>query len=822
MGKLTLMRNFLYNLFSKKPGVFRRHLTDDDIKSFCLIVIDMMGFLAGKVKHEKKKKKEQTSESSPEEEETFHALNVAQYMRDIALSYMHNNEYTCTKGLVLLLDSVIHVPKSKAKTQQKRDTTDVEEKNDEAKQDHKPKKEPIILNEELYNTYTSRVDMEELNHLLINEHFEGQLPRDLVWRSGILNTQLRAVITKELASMPIRNGIKVVFDDGILISDEKYRNTRESIIRDYGFENRSEFEKDCLTSCLAQQYFTQIFTFIGGKDPVRLPSTSLGEADIKFPRFILPPSKGTQTRKTIVVTTDTDAIITLLLHWKTMQDEADDVELWIDTQRPADRIFGVSKPYRFINIKALYSAIIELFKEEYPTVVNPIETFVFLVCALETDFTDDFGTALRITPKVVWDTFSELHAAKLTTNEADGTVKRTRAETFIRYNAAMYDEQYPTKSSLKDKDKMGVIIRSKPGESVLPREFHDILSDAVQYKYDAKTDFYNITLDDFKCQRFLYLLCQFRVIDDLAALGNKEYDKKKLAYRKFITNRDELFALATFVVEETEKHKNAKDTNTAIDAMLESKKRKALSDLGDRIEKKKQQRIGPLEQPPQAKPVNFLTTKPQNGKAVFNELLDDIEVEVKETKPPSPSFNQWISSVKSKTLETKAEPILLYSSSSKEEMEEEDEIEEMEEENETKKPSAFEPPRFTNKKHLDTLVKRGMPPMYGIPPLNGMLARIYREEFLLNYYQNGWKEPRYKSKIFECDRVNTNLSKYGWKAREIQQNDESIKRGDFNNNYYAAFFKEGVEKGRIPYYLYEIEETDDICNRNPQLYSQGY
>ena len=311
MGKLTLMRNFLYNLFSKKPGVFRRHLTDDDIKSFCLIVIDMMGFLAGKVKHEKKKKKEQTSESSPEEEETFHALNVAQYMRDIALSYMHNNEYTCTKGLVLLLDSVIHVPKSKAKTQQKRDTAGVEE--EEVK-----KKEPVILNEELYNTYTNRVDMEELNHLLINEHFEGQLPRDLVWRSGILNTQLRAVITKELVSMPIRNGIKVVFDDGILISDEKYRNTRESIIRDYGFENRSEFEKDCLTCCLAQQYFTQVFTCVGGKDPVRLPSTSLGEADIKFPRFILPPSKGAQTRKTIVVTTDTDAIITLLLHWKTM------------------------------------------------------------------------------------------------------------------------------------------------------------------------------------------------------------------------------------------------------------------------------------------------------------------------------------------------------------------------------------------------------------------------------------------------------------------------------------------------------------------------
>ncbi len=796
MGKLTLARNFLYNLFCHKPGVFRRHLTDNDIRSFCLILIDLMPFLAGKVKHEKTKKPQNSESASEPEGETFNALNVAQYIRDTALYYMHHPEYSCTKGLVLLLDSVIHVPKSKAKTQQKRDTAAAAA----AEQKKKVTKESVILNEELYNTYTCRVDMEELNHLLINEHFECSLPRDLVWRSGILNTQLRAVITKELASMPIRNGIKVVFDDGILIGDEKYKNTRDSMIRDYGFKNRSEFEKECLISCLAQRYFTQTFTFIADKDPVRLPSTSLGEADIKFPRFILPPSKGAQTRYYMIATIDTDAIVTALLQMKGLLSEVEDVEIWLDTQRPTDKTFEVSKPYRFINIKALYFAIMDLFKEEYPTVVNPIETFIFLVCALETDFTDDFGPALRITPKVVWDTFSELHSAKLTTNTEDGTITRTKADSFIRFNAAMYDEQNPTKTSLKDKDKVGVVIRSKPGEAVLPRELYDILSNAVQYKYEEKTDFYNITLDDFKCQQFLYFLCQFRVIDDLVALGNKEYDKKKAMYRKFITNRDELFALATFVCEEAEKHSNSKDT-TALD-IEESKKRKSLSDLNDRIEKKKQQRISPLEQQPIKK------TEHEQGKDVFNELLGHIETKEKQTILPS--FNEWVSCYKSKTLERKNA------------IEEEEEIEEIEEEEDDTTPNSFELPRFTNKKHLDMVIKRGMPPMYGIPPLNGMLARIYREEFLLNYYQNGWKEPRAKSKIFECDDVNTKLSKYGWKAREIPQTDESLQRGDFNNNYYASFFKEGIEKGRIPCYLYEIEETDDICNRHPQLYSMGY
>lgn len=830
MGGSQDYRNHLYNLFHRRrEGIFRRRLEPSDPKEFCLVIKDLMPDLAGKIKYSTGNNNKSNSTTvaqtnqadeddggSGEQDDTGNAAaavkqvgldpgNIARSVRDTVAHYMYNTEYSCTKGLVVLTDTTANVAANKARTQQKRDKS-------KSGEGERSSSTPCILDEQRYDEYASHVDMAELNYLIVNEKYECQLDQELLWRTRSCKWQFFRVVTEELLAMPLRHGLKLVIDDGISISDEHYKRQRERMIKDYGFEDRSEYEKECLVACLAQRYFTEVFTRVEGQETVRRESTRIGEADVKFPRFITAPVEGRGTHSYMVVTPDTDAIGALLAHMKTLVGHDDGVELWLDSQTPTDRKWGISRPYRFINIRALYYAIVELFREEYPNVENPIETLIFLINALETDFTAAFDPALRISPAQVWNTFSELHAATLTGSAEDGTLKRQRKETFIRFNNAMADSESSAKNAMKDAPKMG-LTRSAPGESVLPRELYDVLSRAVTYVHEPETDCYRITIDDVKCQQFLYFLCQFRVISDMALLGNTEFDKKRGVYRKFITNRDELLAVATGIMVAAEEHIKA-------GTVSESKKRKALDDLAERMEKNKQLRVSKEKAsptsppPPKKKQASFTTTD------IREAVLDSL------TKP----LVALGSPAKRTTTTKQAASTLTIDDEIREADEKEMAVEniDMDVEGESAvQQTAVLPrgtePRKKNARQLEEIARRNMPPMYGIPLLPAMLARILRIEWLMNYNQNGWKDASYSHNFVECDSANRTQSKHGWKAREIPQTSENIKRGDFNNSYYMMTFPEGpIERGRIPCRVYAVSESDDIYNRNYQAYMDTY
>jgi len=121
-------------------------------------------------------------------------------------------------------------------------------------------------------------------------------------------------------------------------------------------------------------------------------------------------------------------------------------------------------------------------------------------------------------------------------------------------------------------------------------------------------------------------------------------------------------------------------------------------------------------------------------------------------------------------------------------------------------------------KKMEALLKEGVAKDYGVPRLQAMIARVYRTEWLMNYHQNGWKTTAYMTNFAEAHPLDTTLSWHGWKAEEIPQSEEAIKRGDFNNSYYTSVYEIGVEPGVIPFRVYKMVESDQVYNRNHLAY----
>ena len=491
MGGFTAVRNHLYNLF---PRVFRRQL--DARTPFCLVIIDLMQFLAGRVKGD-------VGEIS----------NVTRAMRTVVENYMESREYEATRAVVALFDTAKNVPTNKARTQQKR---------------QQPQQRSIILDEAQYDVISS-THKETITAL--GGFLACQLDGDLLWRSNNTKFQLYCAITDELLKIvPPRHGLQLIIDDGVSIHPNLYKQRREEMITHHFFKNQTAYAQECLVSSLARHHFTERFIVSATDSLQRLPQTEVGEADIKIPRFLV---NGNNTKRYMVVSQDTDIIFVLLLHMKSLLGGGDDdggIEVWLDTQTPSDRSAGISSVHRFINVKALYYAIIALFATEYPSINNPVETLIFLVYTLETDFTRGFETCLHITHRVVWNTFAALHTAPEILKERG----------YLLFNDTVYDEMSTTKSKNEEK---GGMKRSVERHSAYPQKWWTILANVVQYSHDAVSDHYEVQIDDVKAQAFLYLCCQTRILKDLAALGYNQFEANKGSsfHRTYIESCDELF-----------------------------------------------------------------------------------------------------------------------------------------------------------------------------------------------------------------------------------------------------------------------------------------
>ncbi len=470
MGKHEEWRDFFMVLF---PECFREKIPGGTHFDMC--IVDMPQFLA-KMK------------SDP----VFKPKEVADRMVRAAFDYSNVDNHTdrpiIDKAIVLLIDTAKNVPKCKAATQMSRDG------------DGEGDESSAIMTQEVYNALMKEMGLNVGDYMVHSgmQKVPAKLTPTMVWRSNNLKWQLNSmIVTSLLKNVVVPENKVLVIDDGVVFGDpDAYRHLREEIINQYHFHEKSDYEKEMLVSFLVTHTLTMRYIKFHDGQFKRLPESGIGESDVKFGNYIMRESDGRRNpiRRYLVVSQDTDIPFILLAHMKRMlhpetQKIDEDVEIWIDSQVPADKSKGLSRPYRFVNIKALYYAIIEFFRVEYPTVVNPIETLLFMVNALNTDFTTRLGHKyLGITRLSMWNIFSETHHQPM----------------------SLKDPGYVLFSRNK-KDRSKVIHYS-------PKAYHLLGGDSIRVIYDEDTNEYRIVLDMLKCEQFFYLLCQQKLVDDMVKL----------------------------------------------------------------------------------------------------------------------------------------------------------------------------------------------------------------------------------------------------------------------------------------------------------------
>lgn len=421
---------------------------------------------------------------------------------------------------VVLFDSPKFVPHNKAATQMERDGNDEpeEEEEEEVEEEETEKKGPnpapvvvvekeaVIMNGAMYEAVLKELGIQPGEFMIhVNMPnpcyaFEG----NTIWRSNTTRWQLtRMVVTEMMSHVKVPPGKTLVLDDAVVVGPEVYRGLRETMIAEYGFHSYSPFEQEVLVAFLMNHCLAKRVILYEGGEFATQPVTGIGEADIKICHYI----KGDEgPKRYLVVSQDTDMLFILLLHMRRVYDAG--VEIFIDSQTPSDRASQVSRPYRYVNVRALYEAILDLFAREYPTIEFPIETLTFLAHLGRTDFSKPFDPFLRISPLRIWNLFSELHHPEDTKN-GGGAYITFRKKPAVEGSKAM---QGAVKRGYTYMD--GVERCSK---RVYASDMSNVLgSGALICMYDSETEVYHLELDERRCEQFLYYLAQRRLQADLA------------------------------------------------------------------------------------------------------------------------------------------------------------------------------------------------------------------------------------------------------------------------------------------------------------------
>lgn len=585
MGGFTDWRNFLFHLFR---DCFSDALLSGS--SFDVCIIDLMQFLAPMIKN-------RTNSNN-----TF--LNVDDVIHQLLTTvkyYMNNNNDPSTpsfsRAVVLLMDSITNVPKNKVTTQQSRDETTtttsgtslkrkhqddgVEQKRVRVYEDEEDEEEEHVVNEESdcildeirFYELIQKLSIDENHHLSIKYDMKGgvgsipSISGSTLWRSLSLKWQIYRMITHELLQLEVKKNNVLVIDEGIAIQESIFESVRRSMINDYCFNEKSLYEKECLVSNLILKHIVERFVKHDNNTFTRIPNKPefVGEADIKLLQYITPNNGAS---KFLVVSQDTDIIFILLLHIKRFINPKtgkldDSFELFLDTQTPADKNSGESKPYRYINMKKLWMRMNEFFRQEYYTLKNPIETFVFLVNSLKTDFTQSFNPHLRITPRVLWDAFSELHYTPLKKSEHSGgggasipvKQEKTADDGYI-----LFCNTPPKKVSTTGETTTMIKRSNKPHYTSCLRH---VLDDAIKYQFSSTTHTFHFMLNTSQIEKFFYLLTQTKLVNDMALLGYRQFQKNDIlaGNKAYIASPSDLFIYANDVMTKIEHYRKESTYN---------------------------------------------------------------------------------------------------------------------------------------------------------------------------------------------------------------------------------------------------------------------
>lgn len=476
------------------------------------------------------------------------------------------------KAVVLLIDTSKNVPKCKAATQIERDsgiTANVGGGGEEEEEESPEEKETggSIMTKEVYESVLQEMGLNYGDFII---HYDmGKVPAQMtptmIWRSNNLKWQLNSMIVSHLLkNVKVPRHKVMIIDDGVVFGDpDAYLHLRNKALDEYQFHDKSEYEKEMLVSFLVTHALTQRYVLHHDGQYKRLPESGIGEADVKFGNYIMRESDGRRNpiRRYLIVSQDTDSIFILLAHMKRLIDpktgEIDaDIEVWIDSQMPSDKAKGHSRPYRYVNVKALYYAIIELFKVEYPSVKSPIETLLFMVNALDTDFTPRLGGKyLGVTRLTMWNVFSETHHQPMD----------------------MKDPGYITFSRVK-KERSKVIHYSN-------KTHHLLGNGTISVVQDEEANEYRIVIDMVKSEAFLYLLCQLKLVGDMIKLKMITTTKPQFYYSDpdvlLIHTRELLLTMKAYKEDDSNFQKNTTTLLMGKKFVLPTEKSaKSTSDVG--------------------------------------------------------------------------------------------------------------------------------------------------------------------------------------------------------------------------------------------------
>lgn len=688
---------------------------------------------------------------------SFDAKYLSYDMVSMVYHYMNNendkSRPIIDKSTVILLDTVSHVTKNKASTQQDRDNTDNNDEDDDDDNNNNNnnnsiKELNVILNEETYENLIKELNI-DYNDLIIHK---DMLPcksicGNTIWRSHNLRWQLNTmVITEMMINVEVPRNKILVIDDGVIFhSREEYKKLRRQMFEDTGFQNKSPYEQEVLVSLLINSSTKLNYRYMIHHDKKmnREESTQMGESDIKICNHIFlfdKDGKKHPMRRYLVVSQDSDIIFILLAHMKRLinpetKEIDDDIGIFVDRQTPTMKRKNISNAHRFVNIKELYYSIIKLFNTEYPTIAYPIETLLFLVNSLNTDYTDRLGDKyLGITRSVVWNVFSELHHRGYTSNNE--YLKDEEVTGYI-----VFDKAGKKKSDKLTIKRSTVIHYSDKIRNVLG-------GDAIVCTYCEETTEYKIHLDFDKIEQFFYFLCQLKLVDDMKSIqvhsnnttsNSKAVNsrtKKETAFeiKPYYPDHNVLFIYANDILSNIAKFKDTKNAtlNASTKILLLNNDNKT----GGVVNKNKN------------------ITPPPKRKVVSTNMLDKSYRPIIADIGPAISFtptNQQLNQLK-----------------------------------------------------LADLASKNIPDRYSIPTRLQMKGRIHRINWILGFWQNATISNDFAKCYLNKSTMDQRLSIHGWQAKPLPPNAINV-----NCSYYKQLYKSAL-LGNMPVIVFAVEETDNI------------
>ena len=743
MGGLQVWRTFMMN-------VFWRHFYEMlplAMRRFHVGMIDGMQYTAPRVLDGRNERVDCESVARRNEEIAVHFMNAEEDPQRPVFE----------RALIFMLDTVHNVPKNKAGKQRSRDGTEASHMDEAMFEAMRAQCPPLF--ESLFITNNTR-----------GTH-AYPLAGPVVWRSENLKRQLYRLLTFRLLHVPVKPGMVLIVDDGVACSLTDYERERARLIAKHKFGDRSVFEQECMVqermtrskkkSCVAR------FMVWSDGQYMRFPATGIGEADIKIQHYI---SRENGAQRFLVVNQDTDIIFILLLHMHTFlyHDERDDeIEVWLDTRSPSDKT--ATRPYRYIDIKRLYQAIVALFAVEYPHVAFPVQTFCFLVFALETDFTRKFPACLKISPAQLWNIFSELHQYDV--------APLLRSRGFIRFS------QSTTVSPTE-----GAIVRAT--QRTLSPELYGMLNEAIHY--DSIKKRYYLRHEQIK--RFYYLACQMRVMAVRADIGVRPLLSARQAALVTALEPAELLIYAADIIERLEYYKKNALRQPTLEAQMNLLKHK-MEETDTMMQKEPvvsvpQRKARKPETQVVAKFVTgtggWLTPNAQYQRQSVAEEIEEILDSVETTQPPQAVEEEGIVTRLGAYINT--QPAVLTSDN-------------------TQLTIGY---IQQNEKKLYEYTKNDMPPaFFGVSTESEMLARIYRFEWYISYCTDGWRHPGPYGAVscVERARHDPSLSVWGWK--EVRSGEPSLLKNALNSTYFTTHF---MPESRT-FEVSEIVECDEVSHR---------